>query len=155
MRAGKRAGDISGVFLLVFFLPVMYTDSRKYGGAVMEIDQVLQQILAELNVLKVGQATANERFEAMDNRLDAMQRDMDSMKHAVCRVDNRLDIMQGDIGGLKQTAYRVEHELLPKTNVIYEGFAGQREQLPRLGVVEGRVDRLEDDMFAIRQKIAE
>ena len=70
------------------------------------------------------------------------------------RENTRLMIRE-ETSSLREDIAKLNHELVPKVNAIYDGFTGQRDKLPRLDVIEGRVDKLEYDVFALKTKAAE
>lgn len=90
------------------------------------MDDVLQQVLMELKALRENQNDISKQIQSLESGQKVIREDI----------------------------AKLNHDLVPKVSVIYDGLAGQREKLPRLDVIEGRVDKLEDDVFAIKENMA-
>jgi len=94
----------------------------------------------------------NDRFDRIENgasettsRLDTMSERLNRIENGASETNSRLDTMSERFNRIenevKKTNFTIEHDIIPKINVLFDGYKQNTDQLER---IEKAVSKHED-----------
>jgi len=104
--------------------------------------QLLEKMYGELIEFK---KETNDRFDKIENEASETNSRLDRIENGANETNSRFDTMNERFNRIenevKKTNFTIEHDIIPKINVLFDGYKQNTDQLER---IEKAVSKHED-----------